>query len=493
MWENNVATGAFALIVWLTASILPNGADAFSAPSRRRPLVSSAIISTCDNDLRATDDDSVSYTAAEDLSEVGGILNRREVLSRASRTVAVAGSAASSSAVGLTTPAAADGEDIEEPLASPQPISASWTATQGLNSLSSENSFVSFDPSAYAAMRDDQSRTPQFRRAIQNRLSSAPDGPSSVSVLDLGTGPFALLAIIAAEAGAGKVYAIEANPSAAKSAREAVAKAGFNDIVTILEGFSTDVVLSEKVDVVLAEIVGSVATEEGAYATILDAHKRFLKNPKDPASWIPNRIQTYAAPASYLLHGLMGPPEFDWSKLAGEPVRFNCRDEGLQLLSDPALVEDVKFDECDGTGGRKAGPPGGKVNLAFVIDPERIEDNELGFYVEVKRASRAGGQPLTDSVAKKLGRTTARSITGVALWPRLFLDETTVISSRKYPSGDHQKSHWQTVLPIMCDRPVQGVRGGDKVVVDVDFDFVTDKVDRAPRYKMNGEVVPQKA
>mmetsp|Transcript_45545 Transcript_45545/g.138421 ORF Transcript_45545/g.138421 Transcript_45545/m.138421 type:complete len:486 (-) Transcript_45545:28-1485(-) len=480
----NMAAASVALVAYLTAAALPHGTNALLTPSSdRRPFLLSGTTRR------------VAAAANDESGESGGALNRRDALARASRSAAAAGAAVITSAAGTpSTPAsrAADEAGVDR-LASPQPISASWTATQGLNSLSSENTFVSFDPSAYAAMRDDQSRTPQFRKAIQNRLSSAPGGPASVSVLDLGTGPFALLAIIAAEAGAGKVYAIEASSAAAKSARETVAKAGFGDVVTILEGFSTDVELPEKVDVVLAEIVGSIVTEEGAYATILDAHKRFVKDPKDPSSWIPNRIQTYSAPASYLLHGVMGPPEFDWSKLAGEPVRFNCRDEGLQLLSDPALVEDVKFYEVDGAGGRKAGPSGGKGKLEFVVDPERIEDNELGFYLEVKRAARASGAPVMDAAAKDLARKTARSVTGVALWPRLFLDGTTVISSRKYPSGGQQKSHWQTVLPIMCDRPVQGVEGGDKVVVDVDFDFVTDKVNRAPQYKMKGEVIPQKA
>lgn len=153
-------------------------------------------------------------------------------------------------------------------------------------------------------------------------------------VLDLGTGPFALFAIIAADNGAGKVFAIEANKEAAALARETVKKMGYEDTITILEGFSTDVSLPDgiKADFVVAEIVGSISTEEGAYGTILDA-RRFLKNPSDPNSWIPNRIQTYASPASYTLHDLFVPPAFDWSKLNGEPVRFNCRDEGLQLLS----------------------------------------------------------------------------------------------------------------------------------------------------------------
>ena len=187
----------------------------------------------------------------------------------------------------------------------------------------------------------DQSRTPLFEKAIKDRLKSAEGGPSSQVVLDLGTGPFALFAIVAAKAGAKKVYAIEASKEAAKTARETIKKLGYSDKIEVLEGFSTDITLPEQADVCIAEIVGSVCSEEGAYATILDAHKRLVKNPTDEKNWIPSRIQTYGAPASYTLHHLFRPPGFDWNKLDGEPVRFNCRDEGLQLLSDPVVVEDI--------------------------------------------------------------------------------------------------------------------------------------------------------
>eukprot|EP00957_Ditylum_brightwellii_P099104 7548157-Ditylum_brightwellii.AAC.1 len=140
-------------------------------------------------------------------------------------------------------------------------------------------------------MVGDASRTPFFEKAIIQRLNSVPGGPESQVVLDLGTGPFAFFAILAAQAGAGKVYAIEASKEAAKSARVAVKQAGFEDVIEIVEGFSTEITLPQKVDFAVAEIIGSVATEEGAYGTILDAHNRFLKEPNKASNWIPSRIQ----------------------------------------------------------------------------------------------------------------------------------------------------------------------------------------------------------
>ncbi|EED89822.1 arginine n-methyltransferase-like protein [Thalassiosira pseudonana CCMP1335] len=355
------------------------------------------------------------------------------------------------------------------------PISASWTAVDGLNSL--EKKFVSFDKSAYQAMVNDQSRTPLFEQAIISRLKSSEGGPESQVVLDLGTGPFALFAVAAAKAGAGKVYAIEASKEAAASARETVKKLGFDDKITILEGFSTDITLPDgiKADFAVAEIVGSVASEEGAYATILDASKRLVKNPGDAASWIPSRIQTYAAPASYTLHNLFLPPAFDWSKLDGEPVRFNCRDEGLQLLSDPVLVEDISFADIASEKGAL------KKQVTFIVDGGRIEQNAKQFREEFKK----GGLPKEQF--EQLSVTTANSVSGIALWPRLILDGTVDINSRHYPDGGHQKSHWQTVLSIMSAIPLK-VKSGDQVTVTFDFDVPSD-VTRPSYYNISGNVV----
>ena len=49
---------------------------------------------------------------------------------------------------------------------------------------------------------------------------------------------------------------------------------------------------------VLAEIVGSVASEEGLHATVRDVQRRHAKRPFDARSYIPTRCQTLAAPRS---------------------------------------------------------------------------------------------------------------------------------------------------------------------------------------------------
>lgn len=166
-----------------------------------------------------------------------------------------------------------------------------------------------FETGNYETMRDDTRRTPIYFDAIQQRLAASPHG--TLAVCDLGTGPFALLALEAARAGARRVYAIEHQPLSAQLARDTIAAAGFDHVVTVIEGKSTEVCLPERVDLLISEVVGSVASEEGLYATIADAHARHVKRPTDPRSWIPHRVQTLAAPCSYALHYALGLPAYD--------------------------------------------------------------------------------------------------------------------------------------------------------------------------------------
>ena len=183
-----------------------------------------------------------------------------------------------------------------------------------------------FENGNYEQMRDDQRRTPLYYAAIRSRLQQA-DG-ELLTVLDLGTGPFALLALEAARCGAKKVYAIEADPLSAAKAREAVASAGFSDVVEVVEGISTHVTLPEKVDVLISETVGSVVSEEGLYSTMADAHARHVARPREQRSWIPHRCQTLAAPCAYALHYGMGHPSFQFVSYTDPGVGGPPRPQG---------------------------------------------------------------------------------------------------------------------------------------------------------------------
>ena len=492
---------AYSCTAIVLVSSLVGTASAFAISGTTKPAhdvllarPSSALTAAASN----TNNDDDNLHAEHASAMIAASTSRRELFANAF----AATSALSALAIVLSLPnsafAAEDTSASTTAAASPiTPIrlSASWSATSGLNSLDpSDPSFVSFDASAYAAMKNDATRTPLFRKSLQDRLNSAKNGPESQVVLDLGTGPFALFAIMAAELGAGRVYAIEASKEIAANARKVIAEQGFADVITVLEGFSTDITLPDnaKADIIVAEIVGSIATEEGAYGTILDAHRRLMKDPTDANNWIPSRIQTWAAPASYTLHSLFTPPEFDWTKIAAEPVRFSCRDYALELLDDPQCVEDICFADIDKLAAKANGGGGGggggtmKKQLSYVASGERIQANEATFVEEYKK-----GQ-LSKAQVAELAPKAAHSCTGVAFWPRLMLPgsddaEQYVIDSRGHPDGNQRRSHWQTVLPIMGAEPAVGIQGGDRIEVSCEFDAPAG-VTKAPRYSVVADV-----
>ena len=120
----------------------------------------------------------------------------------------------------------------------------SWQTASYFGSSDTGPAGTKFRDGDYEFMRDDARRTPLYYAAIRKRLAEA-DSPQVV--LDLGTGACALLALEAARAGAKRVYAIEAQSDSAQSAREAVAAAGFDGVIEVIEGLSTEITLPEKV------------------------------------------------------------------------------------------------------------------------------------------------------------------------------------------------------------------------------------------------------
>jgi protein arginine N-methyltransferase 1 len=148
--------------------------------------------------------------------------------------------------------------------------------------------------SCYLGMRDDIDRTEAYRKAIEEMA------PGKI-VLDMGTGALALLAMIAARAGAAHVYAIEVPRDAAEAAKAAVAAAGLTDRVTVLHAFSTDASLElpVKAELMVHELVGEIGGEEGVCMAVLDAAARHMAASIQPPLSIPSRTRTLCSPCEY--------------------------------------------------------------------------------------------------------------------------------------------------------------------------------------------------
>ena len=142
-----------------------------------------------------------------------------------------------------------------------------------------------YDDAVYDAFDAADDRCHAYRTAIRGLAPGR-------CVVDIGTGRDALWAIEAANSQARHVYAVEALPSAAASARKAVARAGVADRVTVVEGRSTAVSLPVRADLCVSEIVGNIASAEGAVAVLDDARRRLCA---PGCAWIPVSCATRCA------------------------------------------------------------------------------------------------------------------------------------------------------------------------------------------------------
>ena len=137
-------------------------------------------------------------------------------------------------------------------------------------------------------MLNDRARTSAFQRAIHASVTT------DDVVLDIGTGT-GVLAATAALAGARHVYAIEQNRTFAALAREFFERNNLADKITVIEGNSQSASLPEKASVLVSEIIGNDALDEGILSTFCDARKRLLH---PDARLIPQRLQIHALPLS---------------------------------------------------------------------------------------------------------------------------------------------------------------------------------------------------
>ncbi|MBI2336273.1 MAG: 50S ribosomal protein L11 methyltransferase [Deltaproteobacteria bacterium] len=162
----------------------------------------------------------------------------------------------------------------------------------------------------HSIMLNDEIRMRAYGRAIAQVVK-----PGDV-VVDIGCG-LGVLSFLALKAGAKKVYAIEADSPTLQLARKFAEQNHFLKQITFIKKLSGQVRLPEKADVIVSEILGSLAIDENILPTLLDAKKRFLKK---GGKVIPEQFSLYAVPVD----------STPWTKTL---ARF----KNIQCYSDPGL------------------------------------------------------------------------------------------------------------------------------------------------------------
>lgn len=159
-----------------------------------------------------------------------------------------------------------------------------------MDTTSSGDYFESYeDLDIHKLMLEDSVRNRAYRKAIFDNVDSF----KGKIVLDVGAGS-GILSVFCAQAGASKVYAVEASET--YKIAEGIAKEnGFEHVIKVIHGRVEDVELEEKVDVIVSEWMGFYLLHEGMLDSVIVARDKFLSA---NGLMFPDSATLYAAPCS---------------------------------------------------------------------------------------------------------------------------------------------------------------------------------------------------
>jgi len=291
-----------------------------------------------------------------------------------------------------------------------------------------------WDPTGYLLMILDRARMEAWRSAIRRQCAGK-------VVLEIGAGAYAPLSRMCIEAGARRVYAIEGGRRAFEMLKAGIERDGLTDRIIPIQGQSHTVAgLPEPVDMLVHELIGEVASNEGMGAIVADAKRRFLK---PGAGFIPRGCTVSMAPAHWSLeHSTI-------SRL------FN----GLRRLNKPRALRAAREVTLEGIycvwnfpASHLVGAPQEYEAIDFRTDWVECEDRHFTYAIE-----RPG---LFD---------------GLLLWSQVQVDESTELDLWR-------GTHWSAIFVQLCAQPV-AVQPGDRIVVNTHRD-----IRGAPVYRFEAEL-----
>ena len=199
----------------------------------------------------------------------------------------------------------------------------------------------------FGDMVGDSLRFPAYRDAIAKAVK-----PGDVAI-DIGSGP-GIFALLAAKAGARKVYAIDIE-NVVEFGRPLAAANGLADRIEFLRGDSRQILLPERANVIISDVRGALPLFGQGILALNDARKRFLA---EGGRMVPQRDSLLAAlvevPESY--DRIVAP----WKSVAGLdlegalPIVLNTmykrQFKPEQLLTEPKVWHELDY--LDGANAR---------------------------------------------------------------------------------------------------------------------------------------------
>lgn len=300
------------------------------------------------------------------------------------------------------------------------------------DAYSSEEFALRFwDSTAYQFMVKDQRRMDTYRRVISRSVKDK-------VVLEVGTGALAPLSRMCVEAGAAKVYAIEANPKAAEMARRGLARDGLADKVEVIQGFSYDVTLPERAEVLVHEVVGNMGKDEGMARIVHDAKRRLLR---DDALILPEHCAVRVAPVGHEVQG--NPLPIHLFRALYWTLRTTGRKSWIWNFPEAdVLAPDQEYE-----------------HIRFAEDFDLIDRRELAFTLDAPCA-----------------------FTGFLFWNVITVGGDDVIDCRR-------GTHWPSIYLPVC-REALALEAGDRIVLRTWQDMrVTPTYRFEARVERAGEVI----
>ncbi|KAK2635811.1 hypothetical protein Ddye_030603 [Dipteronia dyeriana] len=172
-------------------------------------------------------------------------------------------------------------------------------------------------------MIKDRVRTDTYRAAIMQHQSSI----EGKVVVDVGCGT-GILSIFCAQAGAKRVYAVDASDIAVQ-ASEVVKANNLSDKVIVLHGRVEDVEIDEEVDVIISEWMGYMLLYESMLGSVITARDRWLKR---GGLILPSTATLYLAPVTH-------PDRY------GECIDFWRNVYGIDMSAMMSLAKQCAFEE----------------------------------------------------------------------------------------------------------------------------------------------------
>ncbi|EGJ30253.1 MULTISPECIES: hypothetical protein [Moorena] len=304
-----------------------------------------------------------------------------------------------------------------------------------INSINENNNL--YINAMYDLMENDEIRTQAYRKVISEKVKD------KVAV-EIGTGKALLLPKFCVDAGVKKIYTIEENEKAFAESKKLLEELNLEEKIKIYQGFSQDIEIEEKCDILVHEIVGSIGSREGMVLAVNDAKERFLK---PNAEFIPYQCITKIAPVSPLKLSPYQQIVNLFLKLIMKNVIINLSDDFN--FSKPRTYLTCNFPVCN-----LIAEPQEFENIVFAENLTMIDDKTIEFIIEKPS--------LFD---------------GFIFYINLWVDRETVIDTLS------QKTSWLVRYAKLFEKPLK-LEAGDFIKVKIERDVSTTQ----PKYEIHATV-----